>query len=113
MTNALKYSPPDRPVDVSVEARRGQARVAVRDAGRGIPKAERAQVWELFHQASGVATATQGGTYRGSLGLGLYICKTIVEAHGGRVGVQSAVGKGSVFWFTLPPSGVIHKPTDQ
>jgi signal transduction histidine kinase len=117
VTNALKYSPPDQPVDVSVEARRGQARVAVRDAGPGIPKAERAPVWELFHRASGVATATQGGaqgeTHRGSLGLGLYICKTIVEAHGGQVGVQSAVGKGSTFWFTLPLTGVTYKPTDQ
>jgi len=59
-------------------------------------------VWELFHRAPGVAT--QGGTHRGSLGLGLglYICKTIVEAHGGRVGVESAVGEGSTFWFALP-----------
>jgi PAS domain S-box-containing protein len=113
VTNALKYSPPDRPVDVSVEVRRGRARVAVRDAGPGIQKAERAQLWEQFHRASGVATATQGGTYRGSLGLGLYICKTIVEAHGGRVGVQSTVGKGSTFWFILPLSGVTCKPTDQ
>ncbi len=111
LTNALKYAPPDQPVDIFVEARRRRARVAVRDAGRGIPKAERAQVWELFHRAPGVAT--QGETHSGSLGLGLYICKTIVEAHGGRVGVQSAVGKGSTFWFTLPLAGVTYKPTHQ
>jgi signal transduction histidine kinase len=111
LTNALKYAPPDQPVDIFVEARRGRARVAVRDAGRGIPKAERAQVWELFHRAPGAAT--QGETNSGSLGLGLYICKTIVEAHGGRLGVQSAVGKGSTFWFTLPLAGVTYKPTDQ
>jgi PAS domain S-box-containing protein len=103
MTNALKYSPPDRPVDVAVETRGGRARVAVRDGGPGIPKAERARVWELFHRVPGVAV--QGGTAGGGLGLGLYICQAIVTAHGGRVGVTSAVGKGSVFWFTLPLSG--------
>jgi signal transduction histidine kinase len=108
LTNALKYSPPDRPADVSVEARRAQARVAVRDAGPGIPKAERARVWELFHRASGAAP--QGGAQGGSLGLGLYISKAIVEALGGRVGVRSAVGKGSTFWFALPLSGTVAGP---
>jgi signal transduction histidine kinase len=107
VTNALKYSPPDRPVDVSVEARGGRARVAVCDAGPGIPKEERARVWELFHRAPGVVAqgGTPGGTAGGSLGLGLYICKAITTAHGGRVGVKSAVGGGSTFWFTLPLSG--------
>ena len=107
VTNALKYSPPDQPVDVSVEVRRGRAHVAVRDAGPGIPKEERTRVWELFHRAPGVATAGEmpGGMQGGSLGLGLYICKAIISAHGGRVGVASAVGKGSTFWFTLPLSG--------
>ena len=104
LTNALKYSPPDRPVDVSVVARRGRARVAVRDAGPGIAKAEQARVWELFHRAPGVAAqgAASGGMLEGSLGLGLHISKAIVEAHGGRVGVASAVGEGCTFWFTLP-----------
>ena len=107
LTNALKYSPPDRPVDVSVAVRveggEGQARVArvaVHDRGPGIPEAERGRVWELFHRAPGVEA--QDRARGGSLGLGLYICKAIVEAHGGRVGVASAVGEGSAFWFTLP-----------
>jgi signal transduction histidine kinase len=107
VTNALKYSAPDRPVEVEVEAHRGRARVAVRDAGPGIPKEERARVWELFHRTPGVTPqgGTSGRTAGGSLGLGLYICKAIITAHGGRVGVTSAVGKGSTFWFTLPLSG--------
>jgi len=100
VTNALKYAPPDQPVDVSAAACGGRARVAVRDAGPGLPKAERAQVWELFHRAPGVAP--QGGAPQGSLGLGLYISKAIIEAHGGRVGLKSAVGEGCTFWFTLP-----------
>jgi signal transduction histidine kinase/putative methionine-R-sulfoxide reductase with GAF domain len=100
VTNALKYSPPHQPVDVFVQTRRGQACVAVRDAGQGIPKAERVRVWELFHRAPEVAA--QGKTYGGSLGLGLHISKAIIEGHGGRVGVKSRVGQGSTFWFTLP-----------
>jgi signal transduction histidine kinase len=109
LSNALKYSPPDRPVDVSVEARRAQARVAVCDAGPGIPKAERARVWELYHRAPGAAPQ-QVSAQGGSLGLGLYVSKAIVEAHGGRVGVRSAVGKGSTFWFALPLSGTVAGP---
>ncbi len=107
LTNALKYAPPERPIDVSVGVRRGLARVAVRDQGPGIPQAERARVWELFHQVPGAEAwgGTAGGVQRGSLGLGLYICKAIVETHGGRVGVESAVAEGSTFWFTLPLAG--------
>jgi PAS domain S-box-containing protein len=100
LTNALKYAPPDRPVDVSVEARRGRARVAVCDQGPGLPKEERARVWELFHRA--LEVTPQSTTHGGSLGLGLYISKAIVQAHGGRVGVKSTAGEGSTFWFTLP-----------
>lgn len=120
LTNALKYSPPERPVDVSVavevtpgrEGRSGGererwARVAVRDRGPGLPAAERGRVWELFHRASGIevqdrADGGSQGVAGGSLGLGLYISKAIVEAHGGQVGVESAPGRGSTFWFTLP-----------
>jgi PAS domain S-box-containing protein len=100
VTNALKYSPADRPVDVYVVARGSRARVAVRDAGPGIPKEERGRVWELFHRTAGVEA--QGRTQGGSLGLGLHICKAIIQAHNGRVGVKSEVGHGSTFWFTLP-----------
>ena len=103
VTNALKYSPSDRPVDVSVEARGGRARVAVRDAGSGIPKAEQARLWESYHRMPGSALheGTPGGAQGDSLGLGLHISKAIVAAHGGRVGVKSKVGEGLTFWFTL------------
>src|SRR5262249_49399501 len=99
VTNALKYSPPDRPVSVSVslEARSACARVAVHDEGPGIPKTERAHLGELFHRVPGVAP--QGDVTSGSLGLGLYVSKAIIEAHRGRVGFKSTVGKGSTFWF--------------
>jgi signal transduction histidine kinase len=110
MSNALKYSPPDRPVDVSVEARSACARVAVRDAGPGIPKAEQAHLWELFHRVPGVAQ--HGEATSGSLGLGLYIAKVIIEAHGGRVGVRSTGGKGSTFWLTLPRAAATPMPAE-
>jgi PAS domain S-box-containing protein len=110
LTNALKYSHADRPVDVtasvSVQSGNGDgerpvrvARVAVRDKGPGLPEVERARVWEAFHRAPGVKARGSAGD---SLGLGLHVCKAIVEAHGGAVGVESAVGRGSTFWFTLP-----------
>jgi PAS domain S-box-containing protein len=112
LTNALKYSPPDRPVAVSIEVRKGRARVAVCDQGTGIPKAEQVRVWEPFHRASEakVQDGAAGGTQRGSLGLGLHISKAIIQAHGGRVGVKSAVGQGSTFWFSLPLSAPQSNP---
>jgi signal transduction histidine kinase len=119
LSNALKYSEVDRPVEVTVDVSRAAggdaadrapgpgestvARVAVRDAGPGLPEEEPARIWEPFHRAPGVTA--QGSTAIGnSLGLGLHICKAIVEAHGGQVGVESEVGRGSTFWFTLPLS---------
>jgi PAS domain S-box-containing protein len=99
LTNALKYSPPDRPVAVTLAVRQRQARVAVRDEGPGLPPEEQTRVWEPFHRAPGIRVQNAVGE---SLGLGLHICKTIVEAHGGTVGVESEVGAGSTFWFSLP-----------
>jgi signal transduction histidine kinase len=65
-------------------------------------------VWELFHQVPGATLhdRTQGS----SLGLGLHISKAIITAHGGRVGVKSAIGEGSIFWFTLPLSAPVSSP---
>jgi PAS domain S-box-containing protein len=109
LTNALKYSAMDQSVEVTVEVCRealGEAeeskvaRVAVSDAGPGLPEAEQLRVWEPFHRAPEVTV--RGGALGTSMGLGLHVCKAIVEAHGGRVGVESTVGSGSTFWFTLP-----------
>ena len=99
LTNALKYSPPDCQVEVTVQADEGEARVSVRDHGPGIPPAEQQRLWERFYQAQGVALAHGSSV---GLGLGLYISKTIIERHGGHVGVRNAPDEGAIFWFTLP-----------
>jgi PAS domain S-box-containing protein len=99
LTNALKYSPADCPVEVGLDLKDQQARVWVRDGGPGIPPEEQEHVWERFHRVKGIEV--QSGTGIG-LGLGLHICRIIVERHQGQVGVESAPGKGSTFWFTLP-----------
>jgi PAS domain S-box-containing protein len=104
LTNALKYSPPDRPVEVGITIAHQQARVWVRDHGPGLPMGEQERIWERFHRVQGVEV--QSGTGVG-LGLGLYISRMIVERHQGQVGVESIPGQGATFWFTLPLSSSV------
>ena len=99
LTNALKYSPEDRPIEVGLDVDARQVRVWVRDEGPGLPPEEQERIWECFHRVKGIEV--QSGTEIG-LGLGLHICQTIIERHQGKVGVESMPGKGSTFWFTLP-----------
>jgi len=99
LTNALKYSPGDQAVDVRLTVVGAWARVAVEDRGPGLPPAELGRIWQRFYRVEGVPV--RGWTNSG-LGVGLHVCKTIIELHGGRVGVESAVGRGSTFWFALP-----------
>jgi signal transduction histidine kinase len=99
LTNAIKYSTEDQPVEVWVAADSAMARVSVRDHGPGLPAPEQERIWQRYYQAPGIRV--RSGVSVG-LGLGLHICKSIVERHGGHIGVGSAVGAGSTFWFTLP-----------
>lgn len=99
LTNALKYSPSDTPVEVSLRVEGGAAKVAVRDHGPGLSAQQRAHIWERFHRVPGVKQQSGSGA---GLGLGLHIARTIVEYHHGAVGIESVPGRGSTFWFTIP-----------
>ncbi|HEY7348030.1 MAG TPA: HAMP domain-containing sensor histidine kinase [Ktedonobacterales bacterium] len=99
LTNALRYSQEDRPVELGVQGESQHARVWVRDQGPGLPQEEQERIWERFHRAPGIEVQSGSGA---GLGIGLYLSKTIIEHHGGQVGVQSVLAQGATFWFTLP-----------
>jgi signal transduction histidine kinase len=97
LDNAVKYSPPRAPVDVSLRARDGWVELAVTDNGPGIPETERERIFEAFYRIEkGEAQRVAGS------GLGLALVRQAVEAHGGSVGVESIVGHGSRFVVRLP-----------
>ena len=93
--NAIKFTPDGGQIRVTIGRKDSMARVAVTDSGPGIPAEYHAKVFEKFGQVDKQAR-------RHSTGLGLTFCKLAVQAHGGEIGVESEVGKGSTFWFALP-----------
>ena len=95
--NAKKYSPERTPIRIRVWQQDGEARVAVQDSGIGIPAADLPRIFERFSRASNVDDRRFHG-----MGLGLFICRGIVEEHGGRIWVESEVGRGSTFHVALP-----------
>jgi signal transduction histidine kinase len=95
--NALKFTDPQGAIDVTLARHNGEVVCKVRDSGCGIPPDELDRVFDRFYQVEKVVTRKSGGT-----GLGLAIVKNIVEAHGGRVWIDSAVGQGTEVSFSLP-----------
>jgi PAS domain S-box-containing protein len=97
LSNALKYSPDGTDIDLRVERAAGAILTSVTDHGIGIPRDEIPQLFERFHRARNVSSR-----YYGGLGLGLYIARAIVEAHGGTISVESVEGQGSTFTIGMP-----------
>ena len=97
LSNAIKFSETEGRIEVSAELMEGAVRVGVRDHGEGIAAPDLPKLFRKFSQIDSSATRKAGGT-----GLGLVICRGIVEQHGGKIWVESTLGEGSTFYFTLP-----------
>jgi signal transduction histidine kinase len=95
VSNAIKYTRKNTAVVVSAEVESAAIKVSITDEGEGISTDKQGKLFEKFYRTDPDA-AEQG------FGLGLAICKLIVDAHGGKIGVVSSEGKGSMFWFTIP-----------
>ena len=110
LSNALKYTPDGGNVRLVVTPSSTEVRVVVTDTGPGIAPEDHQRIFEKFGQV-------EDHKNRMGTGLGLTFCKLAVEAHGGRIGVDSAVGKGSTFWLVLPrlngSTGASKKGTQQ
>ncbi len=93
--NALKYSPVDSPVEISASCLQRKVQIKIRDHGLGISKEDHRRIFEKFYRVERSQNVL--GT-----GLGLCISKSIIEAHGGQIGVESTLGKGAIFAIELP-----------
>ncbi|MBW4514065.1 MAG: PAS domain-containing protein [Timaviella obliquedivisa GSE-PSE-MK23-08B] len=100
LSNAIKFSPEGGTVWLTVERHKAEALFQVRDQGQGIPTNKLESIFERFHQVDSSDSRKKGGT-----GLGLTICRKIIEQHDGKIWAESALGQGSVFSFTLPVQG--------
>ena len=95
--NAIKFSPNGGVVTVRLLRQYDRVQVRIRDTGIGIPKEQLNKIWDRFYQIDSTSTRRFAGT-----GLGLAIVKRIVEAHRGEITVESTMGEGTTFYFTLP-----------
>lgn len=96
VNNAVKYAPDSKKIFLVAERAGEYAKISVKDTGPGIPAEKVPHLFERYYQAEA------SGFQNSGLGLGLFISSEIVKRHGGQIGVDSEVGKGSTFWFTLP-----------
>jgi PAS domain S-box-containing protein len=106
ISNAVKYSKPRGRVEIGCQEGPSIATFSLKDYGYGIPERQRARVFERFFRADNIITKVSDGT-----GLGLYIIKTLIEAHGGKIWFESEENMGTTFFFTIPkPDAKEKKP---
>lgn len=103
LSNAIKYSPGGRLINVRLTKVAGEIEVIVQDHGIGIPEADRVRLFERYYRGGNAAGIV--GT-----GIGLFFVKTVLELHGGLIGVESLEGEGSCFRVRLPSSPVLEHP---
>jgi len=96
VNNAVKYTPPGTDITLSARREGDTVRVEIADTGPGIPQEAQGRLFQMFYTAG-----NDRGDGRRGLGLGLALCKSIVEAHGGKIGMRANEPHGSVFFFTL------------
>ena len=96
LSNAIKYSPPDQSIFVSADPQKDMLAISVADRGTGIDPLEQGMIFDKFYRGPSQRNQVSG------TGMGLAICRAIVNAHGGTIGITSQLGHGSVFTFTLP-----------
>ncbi|MBE7177020.1 MAG: PAS domain S-box protein [Mucilaginibacter polytrichastri] len=97
INNAVKYAPPESVVTVHCSAMDDMVRFTVRDEGTGIAAQDSPYIFDRFYRVNNKDTLRIQG-----FGIGLYICREIIELHNGKIGVESEPGEGSTFWFSLP-----------
>jgi len=95
LENAVKYTPPGTPIEISGAKLDGRVRVDVADRGPGVPAGEERRIFDKFYRVAGEGPVS-------GVGLGLTICRGIITAHGGRIWVENRPGGGALFRFTLP-----------
>lgn len=101
VSNALKFTPTGGAIEISAQAREDHLEIAVSDTGTGIPQEDLPKLFRIDVQYTNVGTGGETGT-----GLGLILCQDLVEKNDGKIWVESEVGEGTTFRFTLPIRGV-------